>query len=173
MTMRYRRRGRDVTEEEALDADGILRDGFSVSVPMTMRDSVQRAVAQNLHDGHGNRDVVGHRPGFIIDAHDARDAVEEAYRLRDEADQNAWRADAKETWGTPGDQCTVREGGRDEGSPGHLRRIGNRLVCVPDKPTRAASDGLTLDALEARHRNKMANVYAAYDAQISEMWRNP
>jgi hypothetical protein len=29
--------------------------------------------------------------------------------------------------------CTVREGGIDEGAPGHLRMVNGRLTCVPDK----------------------------------------
>ena len=69
MTRRYRRNGRDVDEAEALDERGILRDGYSVTTPMIMRDAtpLQRAIAQSearLHDGHGN--APGHRPGFVM-----------------------------------------------------------------------------------------------------------
>jgi hypothetical protein len=54
----------------------------------------------------------------------ARDAAYVAY---DQDLTNSWRNDAEETWGEEGDICTLREGGRDEGSPGHLRRIGGNF----------------------------------------------
>ena len=174
MTTRYRRRGRDVTEDEALDADGILRDGFSVSVPMTMRDSVQRAVAQNLHDGHGNRDMVGHRPGFIMDAN-ANDARQRAYDEYDRAKATEYLGDARRE-GREGTICTVRNAQfpRAQGAPGHVRNG----ICVPDNenlrdalPTHDAN--MTLDAIEARHQQRMSAEYSAYDARVREMWRNP
>ena len=40
MTTKYRRNGREAGAAEALDEDGILRDGFSVTVPMAMRDGL-------------------------------------------------------------------------------------------------------------------------------------
>ena len=43
-----RRTGREVDDDEALDQNGTLRDGFSLRVPLTMADSMtplQRAVA--------------------------------------------------------------------------------------------------------------------------------
>jgi hypothetical protein len=171
---KYRRNGHDVDEDEALDERGILKDGYAVSTSMFAMDAVQRSVAHaRVTDGSGDPSGL-HRPGPRVIADAAmRDAKQAAYDEYRRDIENAWRGDAKETWGEVGDQCTVREGGRDEGSPGHLRRVGNRLVCVPDKPTRRASDGLTLDALEAQHRQNMADVYAAYDARIREMWRNP
>jgi hypothetical protein len=149
MTTRYRRRGRDADEDEALDENGILRDGYSLLVPMTMHDSVQRAVAQSLHDGHGNRDVVGHRPGFIMDANDARAAVEEAYRLRDEADANAWRA-----------------GGR---KPDELIDEGE----LRDMQPLRVRDGMTLDQLEHEHQRRMSREYQAYDNWVVQQWRSP
>jgi hypothetical protein len=138
-------------------------------------DAVQRAIAARplVTDADGGTAGL-HRPGprYVADAA-LRDAKQQALDEYQRDVENAWRGDAKETWGEPGDQCTVREGGRDEGSPGHLRRVGNRLVCVPDKPTRRASDGLTLDALESQHRARMADEYAAYDRALSESWRRP
>jgi hypothetical protein len=65
---RYSRHGRAVEKDEAVDEDGILRDGFAVRVSlMDAMTPLQRAVAQNaarLHDGHGN--APGHRPGFVM-----------------------------------------------------------------------------------------------------------
>ena len=46
---KYRYRGRDVDEDEALDERGSLRDGYAVTVPMTMRDGgMTRRVAHLL-----------------------------------------------------------------------------------------------------------------------------
>lgn len=161
--MRQHRRLDD--DDSPFDARGVIKDGRSLRVPLFAMDSmdpVQRAIAQSrITDGAGTTAGL-HRPGFrVTDAKNARAAVEEAYRLRDEVDQNAWRADAKETWGEVGDECTVREGGHDEGSPGHLRRVGNRLVCVPDKPSKD----------ELPTMDERAAAYQAYDEEVSNRWR--
>jgi hypothetical protein len=121
----------------------------------------------------GSSDGAGlHRPGprYIADAA-MRDAKQQALDEYQRDVENAWRADAKETWGEVGDICTVREGGTDEGSPGHLRRVGNRLVCVPDRPTRRASDGLTLDELQHDHQARMRQIYNEFDRELEQRWR--
>jgi hypothetical protein len=104
-------------DDSPFDARGVLRDGATARVPMMLRDAaltpLQRAVAQNvhatLHDGRGNRDVVGHRPGHIVSDAVNTDAIEEAYRLRDAEDRNAWRGGAG-VEGREGTQCTVMNG---------------------------------------------------------------
>ena len=95
---RYKRNGREVGADEALDEDGILRDGFSVMVPMTMRDGsltpLQRSIAQNarLHDGHGNYAVVGHRPGYVFSTDASlNDAKERAYAAYDVELRDAYK----------------------------------------------------------------------------------
>jgi hypothetical protein len=81
--------------------------------------------------------------------------------LRDEDDRNAWRTGGRE--GAENSICTVRNAQypRAQGAPGHVRNG----ICVPD-------DEELRDALPTRDSN-MADVYAAYDARIREMWRNP
>jgi hypothetical protein len=51
---------------QAVDEHGTLRDGYGVRTPLMLRDATQRAVHDHvrIHDGHGNRDIVGHRPVF-------------------------------------------------------------------------------------------------------------
>jgi hypothetical protein len=125
-------------------------------------DPVQRAIAQSRITDAAGTTVGLHRPGFrVTDAKDARAAVEEACRLRDEDDRNAWRTGGRE--GSENSICTVRNAQfpRAQGAPGHIRNG----ICVPD-------DEELRDALPARDGN-MADVYAAYDARIREMWRNP
>jgi hypothetical protein len=149
---------------------------------MMLRDSLtplQRAVAQNaarLHDGHGNRDVVGHRPGYIVsDA--ANDARDEAYRLYDAAKSAEWRGSPAREYPASAERskCTVRGYKyRDHfGAPGTV--VNGE--CVPDELQRdalPARDGnMTLDAIEARHAQRMADEYRRYDARVREMWRNP
>lgn len=140
----------DDEDEDARRRGRILRDGEVMRVPMTMRDSKHawRDGSENdsrrssIHDGQGNPTL--HRPGFVYPTESSfvEDARERAYREHDEAEQNRWRSPASVGAGsnefvlaTEGDLCTVREGGRDEGAPGRLRRIDGRgLVCVPDTP---------------------------------------
>jgi hypothetical protein len=190
MTTKYRRNGREAGAAEALDEDGILRDGFSVTVPMAMRDGLtplQRSVALNgLHDARvtdADGTTAGlHRPGYrIVDAKDARAAVERAHDEYRRELTNAWRGgserDAREyPASAEGKQCTVRGYKyRDHfGAPGTV--VNGE--CVPDELQRDAlptrdSNTMTLDQLETRHQQNMARQYAAYDARVREMWRNP
>lgn len=51
----YRRAGRAVAEDEALDEDGILRDGYSISVPLMFRDGTDvRRIRKETLDPHGH-----------------------------------------------------------------------------------------------------------------------
>ncbi len=170
---KQRKRGDDNDD----DAHRILADGERMRVPMFAMDSVQRSVAQHFHDGHGNRDLVGHRPGFVMDAHDARDAVKEAYRLRDEADANAWRTGGVE--GREGAVCTVRNGEYPEhfGSPGRIvDGVCTPLELIDEGELRdmlPLRDGLTLDQLQLAHKERTARAYQAYDEELRNTWRTP
>ncbi len=162
---KYRRNGHDVDEDEAL-VDGVLKDGYAIHTPIFAMDSVQRAISRNgLHDGHGGTPF--HRPGYIVDASDT-DADERRRQMYATYDAEK----AAEYLGGGGEGsvenavCTVRnpQYPRAQGAPGHIRRVDGKLICVPDE--------LQRDALPARDGN-MADVYAAYDARIREMWRSP
>jgi hypothetical protein len=166
MTIKYRRNGREASASEALDQDGILRDGFSLLVPLAMRDSVR------LHDGHGG--TPGHRPGFAMFDITNDDERARAYREYDARMATEYFGDARRE-GREGTICTVRNAQfpRAQGAPGHIRNG----ICVPDDeeqrdalPTHDAN--MTLDAIEARHRQRMSAEYSAYDARVREMWRN-
>ena len=162
--MRQHRR-LDDDDDSPFDARGVIKDGRSLRVPLFAMDSmdpVQRAIAQSRITDAAGTTAGLHRPGFrVTDAKDARAAVEEAYRLRDEDDRNAWRTSGRE--GAENRIGTVRNAQypRAQGAPGHVRNG----ICVPD-------DEELRDALPTRDSN-MADVYAAYDARIREMWRNP
>ncbi len=153
------------------DGKKILKDGRSTRVRLQMRDSLsplQRAVMHDseqrrarLHDGHDNTDLVGHRPGYIMsDAVDERER-ERAYRNYTIDAINAWRPTALEDWGaTAGAVCMT-----DNKEPGHMRRIGSRLVCVPDNQRDALHVGID-------HQQRMRAEYAAYDSWVSQQWRS-
>jgi hypothetical protein len=92
---KYRYRGRDVDEDEALGADGILRDGFAVKVPTTLRDALTP-----LHVTDANGGTAGlHRPGYrIADAND--DARQRAY--------DEYRRRICDAWKSPGREIEVK-----------------------------------------------------------------
>jgi hypothetical protein len=54
--------------DDALDENGLLRDGHRMRMPMEFRDSAGRAASpQTLRFPDGRTDVpVGSRPGFIV-----------------------------------------------------------------------------------------------------------
>jgi hypothetical protein len=172
----YKYKGHEVDEDEALE-NGVLRDGFSVSTGIFMMDSTQRAIAQaRLTDGHGN--APGHRPGFAMDANEANDARDKAYRLYDEQVSNAWRA-GKGTEGREGAVCTVRNGEYPEhfGSPGRIvDGVCTPLELIDEGELRdmlPLRDGLTLDQLQLAHKERTARAYQAYDEELRNTWRTP
>src|SRR5664280_2258801 len=106
MLRQHRRLDDDDDDDSPFDARGVIKDGRSLRVPLFAMDSmdpVQRAIAQSRITDAAGTTVGLHRPGFrVTDTKDARAAVEEAYRLRDEDDRNAWRTGALAAAGAPG-----------------------------------------------------------------------
>lgn len=113
-----------------------------------------------------------------MDANDANDARDKAYRLYDEQVSNAWRA-GKGTEGREGAVCTVRNGEYPEyfGAAGHI--AGG--VCTPDellsedelRDATSLRDGLSLDALEREHQQRVGRAYQQYDEELRNAWRTP
>jgi hypothetical protein len=171
---KYRYRGRDVSADEALDENGVLLDGFSMLVPTALRDAL---TTRRVTDADGGTAGL-HRPGPRVTADAAmRDAKQAAYDAYLHDVTNAWRgAPAREyPASAEGSTCTVRGYKyRDHfGAPGTV--VNGE--CVPDELQRDAlptrdSNTMTLDQLET-HQQNMARQYAAYDARVREMWRNP
>jgi hypothetical protein len=171
----------DDDDDSPFDAAGVLRDGATARVPMMLRDAaltpLQRAVAQNvhatLHDGHGNRDVVGHRPGFIVDAN-ANDARQTAYDEYRRDVENAWRGSPAREYpaSAEGSKCTVRGYKyRDHfGAPGPV--VNGE--CVPDELQRdalPARDDMTFDELQCDHQARMQRIYDEFDRELEQRWR--
>jgi hypothetical protein len=161
------------------DDDDVLQPGQTLRVPMIFRDSmseIQKSVAdakmaRSVAQRFGLNDALDlHKPGqrFSVDAA-ARAHVEEVYQDEKRKLQEAWRQPTADVSGEfrgqqSGDVCTVREGGVDEGSPGHLRMVNGELRCVQDaRPTYDAANGQRIKD-------------AAYREMVDELqnaWRTP
>jgi hypothetical protein len=176
-----------------------------------------------LHDAlirGSTRDAAGrlgnmHRPGYRIAAEDTRSSFEDfrGYGITDAQRQAVFDARAEYehrlTTSYLGDAegrqegaaCTVRnaEYPDDQGAPGHLRRVGGRLICVLDKPGDADNDGgyesspeeivennsrhyenrpphRRVDAASiaqqmSDHQERMADIYNKLDHELTEKWR--
>jgi hypothetical protein len=162
------RRYDDDDDANPYDANGILKDGRSVTVPMMMRDAMRRDIARNaasLDDGR-MFDASLRRPGFRHADSRTLDATERAYSDYENAQTNAWRgADAE--GGVEGALCTVKNAEYPEafGSRGHLVRVGNKLVCTPDRRDDARRDALPV-------RDEREQTYAAYQSYAENAWRS-
>jgi hypothetical protein len=194
----YRDRdGNEIDEDEAF-VNGVLKDGITLTVPTRLRDSqrdasdsdsVKRRVVR-VRDGFGN--PAGRRPGFVTSI--ASDQVasrtkrmrDQAYADYDSRITTQWRGgddddgDGDFMGAAEGDACTVRceEFPLAQGAPGHLRRYGGKLVCVPDSTTdsrrqdrRHAQDAKTVNDAARAHRQRMADVYREYDKERANAWR--
>jgi hypothetical protein len=164
-----------------------------------MCDSLSRSVAEhsraNGHDkllrlvNDGTADPLAmHRPGARhlsdVAAHDAQVHLRDAaYRDAAEADAIAWMRDDNGEFNRPGAQvgmaCTIRSGaGRfgAEGSPGHLKMVDGKLVCVADgrgedsRSGQASRDGAIVDARMAAYDE--AN-WEAENAWRGQDWFKP
>jgi hypothetical protein len=154
------------SDDEVYDSRGVLKDGRAVRVPLMLRDSLRQQDARpRITDGRSDDPTALNRPGFRVPTVQDRRKVADAYAERAFEDENAWRSMAGGPRGAAaGDICTVREGGHDEGAPGHLHSINGRLVCVPD-PAYAGHDGRTVD--------RKQEAFLAYDKWVAEQWKVP
>jgi hypothetical protein len=176
-------------DDDAFDERGLLRDGRRARVPLMMRDSdglsdLQRSVmADSMQRDAAKRfglndSLALHKPGqrFCTDEA-ARDAVEQARREWIDEMTTAWQRKPTEDLSgefrgaQEGDVCTVREGGIDEGSPGHLRMVNGKLTCVPDKRSQDSGPprSMSVDAAQVLRD-------AAYEESVRaelEAWKGP
>jgi hypothetical protein len=109
-----------------------------------------------LHDGRGN--PCGHRPGFAVTSDAAmRSAKARAYADYDADLTSAWRHPTADAEGYDpddlGEPCTCKSEDfpLDFGAPGTIRRVGSRILCVPNK-RRTAPD-------PASDRRSVADAY--------------
>jgi hypothetical protein len=154
----------EIDDASPFDEHGILRDGATYRVSMTMRDGLPPPTGKlAMYDVPPGRTAADSQPVFDASRHqpgfrDSRsveqlDALERAYREADEIACNAWRGDqqTKPAGAYPlsagaGSQCTIN------GQDGRLVREGDWLVCKPNKAT---------DAMPVQDERERA--YAEYD----------
>jgi hypothetical protein len=155
--------GRDGKPVRVLRDKGRMRVSFFDSVRSRERWHSQ------IHDGRGGPlNTAGHRPGFLISDSNRR-AIEQAYRDYDQTISRAYLQDDPPAGAYPfaehlvGTSCTIN------GAPGTLRRKGDWLVCVPNK--QSFSGGEPASDSVKDHRQRMAELYAARDAEDANAWR--
>jgi hypothetical protein len=177
-------------DEDPFD-EGLLKDGQSVRIPLYMKDSLsplQQAVALSslsVVDGQGG--VTGlHRPGFRLDARDARKIerqTSDAMRARDAAYRD-YEIELVNAYKTPmgfgGDPSITSFGVRGsvsqrEGGTGMLDYEANAEDVVRNAATHTESacrrDHRTVAQMMRDHQNKMADIYEKFDHELSEKWR--
>jgi hypothetical protein len=154
---KYYRDGIEIDAARALDRNGVLRDGFTMRVPLTMRDSLsplQRSVADStardnnrITDGRSDDPTALNRPGFRIRTNDIRQKVMDAYQDYEDALVNAYRCDDEE-----------RDGSEDFCGASTSRE---------SLPRHRADSEMMQD-----HQTRMNKLYADRDRELSEMWRS-
>jgi hypothetical protein len=181
---------RVLADDDAFDENGLLRDGHRARVPVHLRDALpDPPLRRRGLDSAEHAALNSCRPGFRY-AVDTESMRERRQWLADEYVSynfelsNAWKnppkglgrlADGNGRFGSTGvegDVCTVRDGGVNEGAPGHLRRVGGRLVCVADDEDddSAFDDGACNDAqMDAEQQRELA--YQAYAREVSRAWK--
>jgi hypothetical protein len=154
--MRFFRNGREITEQEARDEQGLLRDGCSARIAMT--DSRRRLVDGDGNDGHALR-----RPEFRqlrgddFSDHLIRDTKREAYLDYERRMSGMWRN---------ADTPTAEEEDGFVPEPGttamshHARRNENEN-----------KDCRTVDQMMRDHKTHMDKLYQQYEQEQSQAWR--
>ena len=152
--------GQEVDPATALDR-GVLRDGFSLRVPTTLRDSARSQDAKPLITDGTDNPLGLNRPGWRIMTGDAGQKVADAYRDRDEAYRDyenqltaAYRArtDAKKRRGDEDDDDD------NEHEDGSIKNFGSN---------NHSTDGQSLD----QHRQMMDRLYRERDEFDANAWR--
>lgn len=150
----FDRNGDEIDERAALDHRGALRDGCSLRIPLTIRDTLsplQRAVADDtarrarITDGTDNPFALN-KPGFRVRIGDTRQNVADAYQDYENALVNAYRCGYEE-----------RDGSEDSGNASTNR------------------ESLALHRADSQmmqdHQARMNKLYADRDRELGAMWR--
>jgi hypothetical protein len=130
-------------EDDALDENGLLRDGHRMRVPMRFRDSA-RGTMPKLRFADGRTDLpIGSRPGYVVDAGGGQEIRDRAYRESVEALRAAWRGNA-----------------------------GDAPLSPPTAPMSAADAARTdMRTLMAQLEDARHTAYAEYCRELQDGWR--
>jgi hypothetical protein len=175
------------TSDHFDDDDKILKDGESLRVSMTTRDSrlspLQRSVAAStgsrqdakpaFTDGHNLVDpAAGLKPGYRMPTVQDRSRVHDAYDKADRIARNRYKCGDQESvcpdcdgdGDIDGEQCDRCGGDGTVSEADDKSRFGSRNEGGDPDPT---SDSRTRD----QHRQTMDRLYAERDAELANAWR--
>jgi hypothetical protein len=152
------------------DDDKILKDGQSLRISMTMRDSLsplQRSVADSANnritDGRTTDPNALNRPGFRVPVVNDRRAVRDAYAAYETSLVNRYRVgdgmQCPDCFGSGEDE----DGGDCPMCKGSGVLPGGNGDDLPDP----ASDNRTID----QHKQTMDQLYRERDEELSNAWR--
>jgi hypothetical protein len=182
--------GRQLSERDALDERGNLKDGIIARTRMTARDSDSRS---RLCDGYGNDDPLALlRPGFrqlrsddqLGDHHHLlRDGKRDAYREYQDRMSNAWRTPAKHAVVDQDEDeipCPLCEGtGELDGGVECPDCHGEGSLNVATAMTHHArrqenerSDRRSIAQRMADHKANMDKAYQQYADEQGNAWRH-
>ena len=170
----YSRNGRPISEDEALDRKGALRDGVSMHVPHRLRDS-DTGLSAMFTDG--TSDGGGNRPGFRLRIGDNRKAQNDAISAYDKEISNRWKCgDGQQVCSScsgsgidpddPDDSCI------DCGGSGVTNIDNGYEQSAGEAFQNTAADKRTVDQRVKDHARNMARIYDAYDQNLGQMYRS-
>jgi hypothetical protein len=170
----FDRSGRRISEAEAHDERGIIRDGVISRVPMTMADAAGPRLhfpRQHQHftdarefwdhakdsllvvDARRVGGVEGNRPGFrLLDNDFGRAAKDSAYREHERYLNDAWKGSEPAPTGA-GERGVV--GPSDDNDYADARRAESRSI----------------EQIAQDHQRNMQRLYDAYARELENAWR--
>ena len=89
--------GTVVSDDDAFDRHGALRNGFAMCVPTTMRDANTARVTNRITDGRTTDPMALNRPGFRVPVVNDRRSVVDAYRRYETQISNRYKVHDGET----------------------------------------------------------------------------
>ena len=157
--------GREIEADAAYDRHGTLRNGCTVRVPSTLRDS-QQAKPQ-ITDGRTDDPMALHRPGFRVPVVNDRRAVRDAYAKYETRLVNAYRVGDGKTCPDCGGY-----GEDDDGEPCATCH-GRGTVSASERGTGKGfgngNEGQRSDGSRSVTRDQ---AYRDYDQALSSAWQN-
>jgi hypothetical protein len=156
--------GTEISDHDAFDRNGVLRDGVYMRVPLTMRDAMRaRDAKPQFTDGRTTDPLALQRPGYRIPIVNDRRVVRDAYEHYETSLVNRYRVG-------DGVQCAQCYGsGEDEDGEDCSMCSGSGVMPggngddLPDP----ASDNRTID----QHKQTMDQLYRQRDEELSNAWR--
>jgi hypothetical protein len=168
MTKYFDSGGSEIDAARALDHNGALRNGFSMRIPTTLRDSAAKPL---ITDGRTNDPTALHRPGFRIPVVNDRRKVVDAYAKYETGLVTAYRVNAYRV-GDEEAQCPDCDGsGEDEDGDTCETCNGSGTVSASERSTGKGfgNEGHRSEDSRSVTRDQ---AYKDYDQALSSAWKN-